>query len=69
MNKEDKLSFDFPKYSVACVLTHRYPNNKQTNKQTSQSNKNIGCWNHEYTVTVDAYTRSISKEKEVGGNS
>lgn len=68
MNKEDKLSFDFLKYSVACVLTHRYPNNKQTNKLT-KSNKNIGCWNHEYTVTVDAYTRSISKEKEGGGNS
>lgn len=36
MNKEDKLSFDFLKYSVACVLTHRYPNNKQTNKLVKQ---------------------------------
>lgn len=37
MNKEDKLSFDFPKYSVACVLTHRYPHNKQTNKLVNQT--------------------------------
>lgn len=57
MNKEDKLSSDF--------------HNKQTNKLVNQTfKKNChGSLNCEYTVTVDSYTRYISKEKKVGGNS